>query len=444
VGEGSDLFVLDVASPGTPRNLTNLPGPDRGPPAWSPDGAWIAFLRTDEPKWYAYQLDKLAIVKSDGSSAPRVLTTALDRPLQDPVFTADGASVLALMSDDRTESIVRVNIADGKATVITGGRRIVNAFSAPRSAQARIAALITTFDRPNEVFAVDGANVRQLSHQNDSLFATLQLAPTTDQISKSSDGTEVHSVVVRPVGATGATPMILYIHGGPNGQDNYSFNFARQWFAANGYTVISPNYRGSSGRGAAYQRAIFADWGHLEVLDLMGAVNEAVRSGIADSSKLAIGGWSYGGILTDYSIASTTRFKAAVSGAGSANQLSMYGVDEYVVQYELELGAPWKAKDAWMKVSYPFFNADKIKTPTLFLGGQLDANVPVVGGEQMYQALRTLGIQTELIVYPGQYHGLTVPSFRQDYLVRFVAWCDKFIKPVAAVKPGAPPVSGTN
>ncbi len=286
------------------------------------------------------------------------------------MFTADGASVIALMSDDRTESIVRVNIADGKATVITGGRRIVNAFSAPRSAQARIAALITTFDRPNEVFAVDGANVRQLSHQNDSLFATLQLSPTTDQISKSSDGTEVHSVVVRPVGATGATPMILYIHGGPNGQDNYSFNFARQWFAANGYTVISPNYRGSSGRGAAYQRAIFADWGHLEVLDLMGAVNEAVRSGIADSSKLAIGGWSYGGILTDYSIATTTRFKAAVSGAGSANQLSMYGVDEYVVQYELELGAPWKAKDAWMKVSYPFFNADKIKTPTLFLGGQ--------------------------------------------------------------------------
>ncbi len=365
-GEGSDVFVLNVASRALVQ-LTNLPGPDRGPPAWSPDGAWIAFLRTDEPKWYAYQLEKLAVVKSDGSAPPRVLTTALDRPLSEPVFTADGASVLALMSDDRTESLVRVNIADGKTTVIAGGRRVMSGFSAPRSAQSRVAVLVSTPDRPNEVFALEGMNVRPLSRQNDSLFATLQLAPVGDQTSKSSDGTEVHSILMRPLNAAAGarTPMILYIHGGPNGQDNYGFNFARQWFAANGYAVLSVNYRGSSGRGAAYQKAIFADWGHKEVLDLMGAVDEAVRSGIADSTKLAIGGWSYGGILTDYSIATTTRFKAAVSGAGSANQLSMFGVDEYVVQYELELGAPWKAQDAWMKVSYPFFHADKIKTPTL-------------------------------------------------------------------------------
>ncbi|HEY6108305.1 MAG TPA: prolyl oligopeptidase family serine peptidase, partial [Gemmatimonadales bacterium] len=192
--------------------------------------------------------------------------------------------------------------------------------------------------------------------------------------------------------------------------------------------VLSVNYRGSDGRGAAFQRAIFADWGHHEVEDLLGAVDEAVRSGIADPERLGIGGWSYGGILTDYTIATTTRFKAAISGAGSALQLSIYGTDQYITQYELELGPPWQSRDLWMKVSYPFFSADRIKTPTLFMGGQADFNVPIIGGEQMYQALRELGVPTQLVVYPGQYHGLTDPSFLKDRLDRWVAWFDRYLK----------------
>jgi dipeptidyl aminopeptidase/acylaminoacyl peptidase len=106
----------------------------------------------------------------------------------------------------------------------------------------------------------------------------------------------------------------------------------------------------------------------------------------------------------------------------------MYGVDHYIVQYETELGPPWKSRDLWLKVSYPFFEADKIKTPTLFLGGEKDFNVPIVGGEQMYQALRSLGVDTELVIYPGQFHGLTVPSYRKDRLERYVAWYDKYLK----------------
>jgi dipeptidyl aminopeptidase/acylaminoacyl peptidase len=174
------------------------------------------------------------------------------------------------------------------------------------------------------------------------------------------------------------------------------------------------------------------------VIDLIGAVDEAVRSAGADPDRLAIGGWSYGGILTDYTIATTPRFKAAVSGAGSALQLAMYGVDEYITQYELELGAPWKNTDLWLKVSYPFFHADKIKTPTLFMGGEADFNVPIIGGQQMYQALRELGVPTQLVIYPDQYHGLTRPSFLKDRLERYVAWYDRFLKPAASM----PRVSG--
>jgi dipeptidyl aminopeptidase/acylaminoacyl peptidase len=202
---------------------------------------------------------------------------------------------------------------------------------------------------------------------------------------------------------------------------------------------LAVNYRGSNGRGSAYQKAIFADWGNKEVVDLIGAVDEAVRSGVADPDRLGIGGWSYGGILTDYTIATTPRFKAAVSGAGSALQLAMYGTDQYITQYEMEIGHPWKNQDLWLKISYPFFHADRIKTPTLFMGGQSDFNVPIIGGEQMYQALRTLGVPTQLVVYPNQYHGLTLPSFRRDRLERYLGWYDRYLKPGTTAQAGPLP-----
>jgi dipeptidyl aminopeptidase/acylaminoacyl peptidase len=240
----------------------------------------------------------------------------------------------------------------------------------------------------------------------------------------------------KPVGYVAGQryPTILWIHGGPNDQDDHSLELwgygpalERQTFASHGYAVLAINYRGGSGRGAAYARAIAGDWGHKEVEDLLAGVDYAVAKGIADPKRLGIGGWSYGGILTDYTIATDPRFAAAISGAGSANQTAMYGVDQYVVQYNAELGAPWQTPALWMKVSYPFFHADRIRTPTLFMGGDKDFNVPVAGGEQMYQALRTLGVPAGLVVYPGEYHVLTRPSFLVDRTQRFLAWMSRYL-----------------
>jgi dipeptidyl aminopeptidase/acylaminoacyl peptidase len=226
-------------------------------------------------------------------------------------------------------------------------------------------------------------------------------------------------------------PTVLLIHGGPNAQDQHAFHFDREFLAANGYAVLAINYRGSAGRGMAYQKAIHRDWGNLEVVDLLGAVDEAVRMGVADPDRLGIGGWSYGGISTNYTIASDTRFKAAVSGAGVSNLFGFYGIDQYVIQYDQELGPPWKARDVWLKLSYPFFNVEKIRTPTLFLGGEKDFNVPIAGGEQMYQALKSIGVETQLVIYPGQFHGLTVPSYERDRLQRYLDWFNKHLKPAA-------------
>jgi dipeptidyl aminopeptidase/acylaminoacyl peptidase len=257
------------------------------------------------------------------------------------------------------------------------------------------------------------------------------LGTTEEFTSISRDGTEVHGLLVKPPGfqAGRRYPTLLRIHGGPNGQDENAFNFERELFAANRYVVIAVNYRGSAGRGSAYQKAIFADWGNKEVVDLLGAMDHVQKIGIADPDRLGIGGWSYGGILTNYTIATDGRFKAATSGAGSSNQISMYGTDQYITQYDNEIGPPWKNEALWIKLSYPFFHADRIHTPTLFLGGERDFNVPLLGSEQMYQALRSLGVDTQLVIYPGQFHGITTPSYRKDRLERYLAWYEKYLKP---------------
>jgi dipeptidyl aminopeptidase/acylaminoacyl peptidase len=269
-------------------------------------------------------------------------------------------------------------------------------------------------------------------------MATLEVAPTENIEAKTKDGNEVHGLLTMPVGwapkdeAAGTkAPMILFIHGGPTAQDEHGFDGTRQMFAAHGYAVLNVNYRGSTGRGQAYSMAIHADWGDKEVIDLMAATDAAVATGKIDEDKMGVGGWSYGGILTDYTIASTNRFKAASSGAGMGNLLGFYGIDQYILQYEDELGPPWKNLDLYIKLSYPFLHADRIKTPTLHMGGDKDFNVPLEGGEQMYEALKSVGTPVELIVYPGQFHGFTRPSFIKDRYEYWFGWYDQYVRGMA-------------
>jgi dipeptidyl aminopeptidase/acylaminoacyl peptidase len=290
---------------------------------------------------------------------------------------------------------------------------------------------------PSEVYALENGNLRALTSHNQQWLKGIALGETREVRFKTADGADVHGLLTLPPDykAGVKVPLLLRIHGGPNGQDGHSFQFERQLFAANGYAVLNVNYRGSAGRDEEFQRAIFADWGNKEVIDLLAGVDHVVQLGIADPNRLGIGGWSYGGILTDYTIAKDHRFKAAVSGAGSSLQLSMWGSDQYIQQYDLEIGPPWKNRDLWLKLSYPFFEADKIKTPTLFLGGQMDFNVPVIGSEQMYQALKENGVQTELVIYPGEFHGIRRPSYIQDRLERYLAWYKRYLGGAPGIMP---------
>ncbi len=427
--DNTDIFVVEAKAGAEPRQLTTFPGPDGGRPSWSPDSQSIAYLQGDEPKYSAYNLNKLAVVRAAGGQ-PRLLTTSLDRAVQGPIaWSADGKTLTFVVQDDRITYAARMPLAGGQIEKLTTGRRVVSSPSANRD--GRFALLSATANEPAEVHALENGNLRRLTHENDGWLANILLATTEDFSCKAKDGTEVHGLMLEPpsYAAGRKYPTLLSIHGGPNGQDEHAFSFDRQLLAANGYVVLAVNYRGSAGRGNAYQKAIFGDWGNKEVVDLLAAVDYAIAGGVADPERLGIGGWSYGGILTDYTTATDPRFKAAISGAGSALQLSMYGTDQYISQYDLELGPPWKNLDSWIRVSYPFLHADRIKTPTLYLGGQSDFNVPIVGGEQMYQALKSMGVDTQLVIYPGQFHGITTPSYVRDRVERYLAWYNKYLTP---------------
>ena len=421
-----DLFVIDARAGAEPKRLTTTTAEEGGRLAWSPDGKNIAYLLGDEAKFSAYDQNKLTVIPAAGGE-PRVLTAALDRPVRSPFWAADG-SIAFTVSDDRAEHVARIPAAGGKVEKLIAGDRVVSDISP--GADGAFAVLASTPTEIPEVYALESGKLRQLTHQNDDWFKTVQLGATEGFSATSKDGTEVHGLIVKPAGFTQGQryPTLLRIHGGPNGQDAYAFNFEREIFAARGYVVVAVNYRGSNGRGSAYQKAIFADWGNKEVVDLLGAMDYVQKTGYVDADRLGIGGWSYGGILTNYTIATDTRFKAAISGAGSSNQISMYGTDMYITQYENEIGPPWKTQDLWIKISYPFFHADRIKTPTLFMGGEKDFNVPLLGSEQMYQALRSLGVDSQLVIYPNQFHGITIPSYKKDRLERYVAWYDKYLK----------------
>ena len=426
--DNSDIFLIPRGAGKTtePVRLTSNPGPDRSP-VFSPDGRFILHTGNRKPELIWYATEHLFALDRTTDEVIQI-AAALDRNLSNPRFAAGGSAVLALLEDSGNRHLASFSLSeDAEADRVIPGERDIRDMEAVGD---RVVAVAATPDRPPEVIAwTRGGEPRRLTGENDGLLAEVRLGEVERIVFPSSDGAEIQGFLTKPPGfeAGRRYPTILWIHGGPVSQFSTAFQATWQVFAGHGYLVVAANPRGSSGRGEAFSQAIWADWGNLDHDDVNAAVDHVIELGHADPERLGVGGWSYGGILTNYVITRTTRFAAAVTGASETDYRAAYGNDHYQLEWELELGLPWENPELYNRLS-PIARVHQVRTPTLVLCGEKDWNVPLSQSENLYQSLRRLGVPTRLIIYPGQSHGIRLPSFMKDRYQRYLDWFDRYLK----------------
>jgi dipeptidyl aminopeptidase/acylaminoacyl peptidase len=432
----SDIWLANSDIPVNkqkPVRLTSNTGSD-GSPIWHPDGKRIAYLttytdRTDVPD--PYLQSKVAIIRI-GEDEPVLLTTEdLDRKAYEPAFSPDGSHIYVTLEDDGQVQLASVSVDDGTLSRLVTGQVAVGATAV--APDGSVVFSISKPRLPGDLFVLDAEPSelppRRLTDINGELLSSIWLSDVEELRFPTLDGTEIQTFVYKPQSFNPKRryPAIFWLHGGQESQYDYGFNYRVQLFAANGYVVVMPNVRGSGGRGQDFALSLNKAYGTHDVEDVIVATDYVIELGYIDPDRLGVGGWSSGGTLTNFVIAKTDRFAGAISGASVGWYTSTYGHDPYYRWWHTELGSPWKKRDLWDSIS-PFMYVENITTPTLFIGGEKDWNQPIIHSEQMYQAMKHLGRETLLVVYPNAHHGIRRHSYQKDLLERFLGWFDKYVK----------------
>ena len=406
--------------------VTKNKGSD-GSPAWSPDGKMIAHLTVTEPEKLWYATENLAVVSADGMGEANILTSEYDRMISSPKYSKNGRDIYFRSADGGNTPIISINVKSGEMNRLTEGDLVVRDYDV--GANGAMAMIKSTHHNPFEVYALNGNDATKLTSLNDELLKDVKFASVERLKVAGWNDEMVESFVYYPADydANKAYPTIFNPHGGPVAQHSAAFSVWGQLYAASGYIAVLPNPHGSSGYGGDFTYTLNRQWGVSDFEDLDKIADHLVAQGISDGDSLGVGGWSYGGILTNYMITQTERFKGAVSGASEVNHRANYGHDVYQLHWETEFGLPWENIDAWEAIN-PFNNLGKITTPTLVIGGKEDWNVPIQNSEQLYQGLKRIGVETQLVVYPGEFHGIRRPSFQRDRYERYLDWFNKYVK----------------
>jgi len=426
---GTDIFVVNVDDAEHKlTQLTSNPGRDYSP-AWSPDSKSVAYITSTGPDVGGSALTPtqyLALTEV-GADERNILTANLDRNISDPEFSANGRTIYFRLQDSGQDHFASIRTSGGSV------ERLLERQLSVREASMGGGVTVLTIsepDQPAELYAFDDGQLDRLTFATDDALGDVARADVEKLSFQSADGTPIEAFLVRPLNFDPDTryPTILWLHGGPASQFTFAYSEIAQLYAANGYAVIMPNPRGSTGYGSEFAHGTVAAWGKNDFADVMAAIDYGIEIGVVDADRMGVGGWSYGGILTNYVITQTQRFNAAMSGASLGLVTANYGHDHYQLMYELEFGLPWEQPDRWIELS-PFSKVENITTPTLWMGGALDWNVPIINSEQMYIAMKRLGRETQLVVYPEEHHGIRRPSFQKDRFERWLAWYDQYLKP---------------
>lgn len=422
-GDLDNIWILTIAS-GDKKEIT---GDERSSQnaRWSPDGKWLAYNCSERG---GVSIDFLCLIAPTGGT-PRRLTAKFELPTGSPVWAPNGRTIyfstnareaIELYSADVTSGTVKQLTSRGGSTGITeisrDGKTIVGTLSGPK--------------QPAEIYRAnaDFASLNPITTHN-AWLKDYSLANSEVVKWKSKDGTEIEGVLTKPVGyESGKVPFLLNPHGGPTGASLNNWNGTAQVLAANGFAVLQPNFRGSTGKGLAFSQANKNTWGKGDYEDCMTGVDAMIAAGVADPDRLGAFGWSYGGYMTFWILTQTDRFKAVSPGAGLTNIYSMYSQNDIqrYLRWFYSDKSPWDAQELYWDRS-PMKYVKNVKTPVMIMHGQADTRVPIAQAQEFYMALKEMNVPVEFVVYPRENHGFTEPRHNMDRVRRYVRFFAKYL-----------------
>jgi dipeptidyl aminopeptidase/acylaminoacyl peptidase len=415
-----------------------------GNPSLSPDNSTVVFSAAANDKFDTYYNDKLFLIPAAGGT-PRMLLPNATFEIENAVWSVDGKSLFASANMGVHNELLRVDVATQQVTPLTKGDHNIGNWRYADNANLH-AFTRNTAARPAEVHVLPAGGSgepKRVTNAFDYVDQQFKVARQERITWKGQDGQQVEGLLYYPVDYQQGQryPLIVYTHGGPAASDKFGFSSDVQVYAGKGYAVLRPNYRGSTGYGDAFLRDMVNGYFKQAHLDVMAGTDAVIAMGLADPNKLVKMGWSAGGHMTNKIITFTDRFKAASSGAGAANWISMYAQSDH-----REFRTPWFGGTPWQKNApidvywnhSPLKDVANVKTPTIFLVGEQDPRVPMPQSVEMYRALKYNGVPTKLYVAPREGHGWMELRHRLFKLQVEMEWFEKWIHNRAYVWEKAP------
>ena len=429
-GDLDNVWILTIAN-GEKKKITGDDASSQNA-RWSPDGKWIAYNCSERG---AVSIDFLCLIQPQGGT-PRQLTANFELATGTPVWSRDGKTIYFSTNTREAVEVYSANVTSGAVTQLTkrGGSTVLSEIS--RDGKTLLGT-VSSANRPTEIYvATELSNLRTVTDHN-AWLNDYSLATSEVVKWKSKDGTEIEGVLTKPVGyESGKAPFLLNPHGGPTGASLNNFNGTVQVLAANGFAVLQPNFRGSTGKGLAFSQANKNAWGKGDYEDCMTGVDAIVAAGIADPDRLGAFGWSYGGYMTFWILTQTDRFKAVSPGAGLTNIYSMYSQNDIqrYLRWFYSDKAPWDAQELYWDRS-PMKYVKNVKTPVMIMHGQVDTRVPIAQAQEFYMALKEMKVPVEFVVYPRENHGFTEPRHQMDRVRRYVKFFSKYLNQPLVTEP---------